>query len=435
MFNILNEKKKQLDIHTLEVLKKSASSVLVKVIALLVGLLLSVALGRLLGPKGFGIINLANRIVNILIIFGLLGVRQVLIREIAIAHENGDYKTIGNMMNSSYLLNGGFTLISSVFLILLAPWISINLFHQPALTFPLIVFFLALTPQIFSRIYSSALVGYRKIWQSNLVEQALSIIITSTILLVIWLSGYEINVNLVAVLYAIGRISVALTVGLYWHHLFGRGGPWESQPKKLFLRSKPLFLSTLSAIVIANIDVVFLGFFTTAKDIGLYSAALNLALLTSFFLQIVSTAVGPKIAALYGRGNIEETQKMVRRITWSLILISVIPLFFFLGFGKILLNLWGDKFISAYGILIVLSIGQFVNVATGVAGQVLIMTGNERVNTNIMIFFVIVDVLLSGLLIYKFGVIGAAIANACIVIGLNVTKVILARAKTGISTI
>jgi O-antigen/teichoic acid export membrane protein len=50
------------------------------------GLLLSVALGRLLGVKDFWVINLANHTVSIFVIIGLLGVRQVIVEKVSIAH-------------------------------------------------------------------------------------------------------------------------------------------------------------------------------------------------------------------------------------------------------------------------------------------------------------------------------------------------------------
>ena len=55
--------------HTLEVVKKSGSATIVKVLGMIAGLLVSVALARILGAKGLGIINLTSKIVSILIKF------------------------------------------------------------------------------------------------------------------------------------------------------------------------------------------------------------------------------------------------------------------------------------------------------------------------------------------------------------------------------
>ena len=76
----------KLDSHTLEVLAKSAPSIMARLAAIFIGLLLRIKLGVQLGVKGFGIISLVNRIVSIDVIIGLPGVRQVIIKEVSIAH-------------------------------------------------------------------------------------------------------------------------------------------------------------------------------------------------------------------------------------------------------------------------------------------------------------------------------------------------------------
>ena len=95
-----------LDEHTLEVIKKSSASIIVKVIGMFVGLGVSVFLGRTIGPDGLGIINLSHRIVNLLIVIGLFGMQQVIIKEVPIAKDKKEYKHIGNVMYSAYLING-----------------------------------------------------------------------------------------------------------------------------------------------------------------------------------------------------------------------------------------------------------------------------------------------------------------------------------------
>ena len=101
-------------------------------------------------PKGLGIINLSNRIIKILLVVGLLGMRQVIIKEVAIAHNKKDLTHIGNVMHTAVLLNGGITLLLTVIFILLSPWLANEVFNEPKLTYPLIAFLIVITPQIFS---------------------------------------------------------------------------------------------------------------------------------------------------------------------------------------------------------------------------------------------------------------------------------------------
>nr|WP_202795642.1 flippase [Algoriphagus machipongonensis] len=425
----------KLDIHTLEVMTKSITSLFVKVGGVLIGMLVSIALGRILGPDGYGIINLAERVINILIIVCLLGVRQLIVKNIAIAKEHEDFQSIGNIMHSAYILNGVVTLLLSSIFIIISPWLSNDVFHEPRLTIPLMIFLVGLTPQVMSRLLSSGLIGYRKIWQSNLVEQTLSIAITGLFLFLLYFIGLEITVNIVAVIYVIGRIGVTITVSMYWSSLFTFKSKWERKSITLFRDSLPLFLSSVSTIIISNSDVIILGIFASTSDIGLYGIAIKIALLTSFFLQITNSSVGPKIAALYFNGSIMETEQMVKKVTRVLLICGLVSIVIFIFFGNLILSLWGDEFQAAYIILLILSFGQLFNIGTGAAGQILTMTGHEKFNRNITVFYMILNILLNYIFIKKFGILGAAFINSFTVISLNVTRVIYAKKLTGISTI
>lgn len=426
---------KKLDIHTFEVLTKSISSFFVKAGGVLIGLVVSVSLGRILGPDGYGIINLAEKILNILIVLGLFGVRQLIVKNVAIAKEEENYQLIGDTMHSAYKLNGGGAIILSILFIFLSPWISENIFHESRLTIPLMIFLVGLAPQVFSRIISSGLIGYRKIWQSNLVEQTLSITLTGVFVLIAYLSGIYISVSIVALFYVLGRIGVTLSVSLYWNKLFSFQSKWEVKPISLFFDSLPMFLSTVSTIIISNADVIILGIFVDSSYIGLYGIAIKVALLTSFLLQITNSSIGPKIAALYQKGNIKETQKMVQKVTRVLLVFGLISIFLFIIIGEYILSFWGEEFIDAYFILIILSFGQLFNIGTGAAGQLLTMTGFEKINRNISIICMVLNLIFGFIFIKSYGINGAAIVNSITVIILNISRVYFAKKLTGISTI
>ena len=113
-----------LDIHSIEVIKKSFSSMIVKISGMLIGLLVSVALARLLGAEGFGIINLASKIVAIITILGLLGIPQVIIKEVSIGRTQENWKHIGDVMHTSYILSG-----------LVTPWCFFSIYFFSTLDF------------------------------------------------------------------------------------------------------------------------------------------------------------------------------------------------------------------------------------------------------------------------------------------------------------
>ena len=432
--NILN-KIKSLDKHTIEVFKKSFSAAVIKVIGMFLGLAVSVYLGRVLGPEGLGIINLSTRIINIVLAIVFLGMNQVIIKEVAISYSKNDNEHIGNVMKSSYWLNGLFSLIISVFLILLSPTIAEKVFNKPDLTYPLIIALLVLTPQLFTMVFSAALVGYKKIWQSNLFTQTLSIGICALNLLLLYALNKEITINIVAACYAIGRVFATVFSGFYWNSLFVNKNNSRLIINKLLKTSLPLFIVSLSSIIATKFDIIVLGLFEDSKAVGLYSVASMIAFITSFFLIVSNSALAPKIATLFKDNRIKELEKMVQTITKGLTIIAGTQLLVVILFGKYILNIWGYEFIDAYWALVILSFGQFINISTGAAGLILVMTNNEKIQTKISITTVIIAACMWIILIPTFGIIGAATATSFIVIYENLLRVFYSKKIVNVMTI
>jgi len=425
----------KIDIHTKEVIKKSASSSMVKIIGMVFGLGVSIFLGRTLGPEGLGIINLSNKIVSLFVILGLLGMNQVLVKNIAIGHSKKNWQLIGNSMFTAYWINGGLTLILSLLLIFAAPWIANTIFSDSRLVFPLTIAMIAMVPQVFSRIFSSGLIGYRKIWQSNLVNQTMSVVIVGILLFTFWVFNLVITINRVALFYGMGRLVVTISMWFYWRKLFHHKQKNNFIAGVLLKTALPLFFVSITNIITTSSSPIFLGWLGDAKQVGFFSVAARLALLTSFFLQVTTSALSPKIAALFANGKITELEKMLQKITGGLIIIGIVPVIVFVIAGNPILSVWGGEFSSAYWVLVILSIGQFFNISTGATGITLMMCGKEKMLSKIKILELISNLLLNYFLIYYFQAIGAAIAIAFTMALINTIKLLIVKNKLGIKVI
>ncbi len=434
MFRYLKNKIALLDIHTKEVAKKSFTSIIVKAIGMLAGLLLTVMLGRTLGAEGLGIISLANQIIAILLIFCFLGTNQILIKEISISFDNKELGRISDIIRSSIKLIGTISLIVAIIIISARKRISFSFFNEPQLIQPLTLFCLALVPQMISRILSAGLIGYRKIWQSNLVDQALSTLITLLIFAFLYFIN-KITILSIAFAYIIGRVLVTIIVGSYWKNIHPYKGEGKNLLQVLVKPAIPLYVATLSTVINANSSIIILGLFEDAKQIGLFTVASRVALLTSFFLQITISALAPNISTLYKKKDIESLRNMIQRTTLGLFIIGLMSFIIFSISGKYILGIWGEDFKSAYAILIIISIGQLLNISTGPAGLILTMCGFEKTIGNISIISLIVSLLLNIIFISVWGITGAAIAMATTIIFDNIAKLVYAYKKTGIWTL
>lgn len=212
--------KRKIDATAFEILKSSMASISIKVFGMGAAFGVSVFLGRTVGPLGLGTINLANQIVTVCSVFAMFGMQHVLIKKIAIAFEKKQWATIKDSIDTSILFNGGFSLLLSTLGILFAENIALNLFNDPSLVMPLVVFFISLFPLTLTRVLIYSLNGIKKIWQSNLLDQVLSISIVALVLLVILLFDLDVSVNLIGYIYLAARVLVFICTTVYWKKNF-----------------------------------------------------------------------------------------------------------------------------------------------------------------------------------------------------------------------
>lgn len=424
--------KLNLDSNTSEVLKKSIPTAFVKLMGMVLAIIVSVFLGRTLGAEGLGVINLSNRLVAILLVVCMFGMRQVLIKEIAIGHNKNDLKKIGDALRTAYIFNITISVFVSISLILLSPWLANSFFKVPELEWVLVLSFIVFPFQILTRIFSSGLSGYRKIWQASLVDQTLSVFIVFITLLIYYIVDIEITILNVVIAYLIGRFVTAIVLGVYWHTIFSSTLKKEQKTKELLKTAFPILLVSLTSTIYKNIDIIMIGWLCSAKEVGIYAVASRIAIVSGFLLNVANSAVAPKFATLYDDNKKAELQKLVQYVTVTLLLMSFVVLAISVGFGNFMLSIWGLEFQSGYVVLIILSIGQFFNVATGTVGTILTMTGFEKKLLSVNTVFMLINIILNYIFIKLWGLEGAALAYAVSIVGMNLTRVFFVHKYIGI---
>ena len=398
------------------------------------GMVVSILLGRTIGPTGLGIISLANQVAGFALIFIIFGLDKVLIKEIAIAYEKADEQRIADVIYTSRIIMVILASVISVAGLIFLDKI-VDLFNEPQLKIPMSIAFVIMNVQIHSRIYASGINGYRKIWQSNLVNDTLSTIFVLFALLISLVLKIELTVVHIAVYYAIGRIIVFITIRTYWYTLyrFKRKPIWAG--KNLLKTAFPLLLFSATYMIASHADTIMLGWLSTTDEVGYYNVAFRLGSLTNILLVISISVLMPKIASLYAEKRNMELQIMVQNVTKGLIGVGFASVIFFILLGKPILSLWGEKFLLSYYPLIIIASGQFINVATGSTGVILMMSGHEKILGIITLISALANVTLNYFLIVRYGALGAAMASAITVSSENIIKVFIVQRKTGIMTL
>ena len=423
-----------LDEHSKEVFFKSSSTVLIQIVGILARLLTSVFLGRTLGAAGLGDVNLINQVITIVMVFSMFGMDHVILKNTAIGYGVKDFKLIGGTLFTALRVNVLIAIILTVLGVLSSGFIS-QIFKNPQLQTPIIIVFLVIVPQTIGNIFSSSINGYNKVWQSRLLKDFLTSLIVFIGVCLYWLLSIDVNLYSIIILYVVGRCITFIAATIYWKSLYKPIFLKSVFDKSMLKMAVPLLFVSATTLLASSIDVLMLGWLSGSEKVGLYTVAARLVLFIAFFLQITNSAISPKIATFYSNKNFTEMSVMVKKVTFWLIIIGLLSALFFVVLGKPILGFWGDGFVEAYTCLIILCIGQFVNVSTGCSGVLLIMCGHEKIFSYISTSFLILNIILNYFLIIEYQEIGAAIATTTAIVGENIVRVIVAKYKTGILTL
>ena len=195
-------------------------------------------------------------------------------------------------------------------------------------------------------------------------------------------------------------------------------------------------LSALS-VINSRIDIQMIGMIMSEKEalnsIALFNVANKAAMGLGLGLLISNYVLGPSASELFHTGQQERLQNIVTKTSRIVMLLSL-PLFLGLIFGGYwLLGLYGPGYNEAYPTLLILIFGQFVNVATGAVGYLLILTKNEKYTIIGMGVSVVINISLNLMLIGDYGIEGVAVATALSLAAWNLIMLYYLVKKTGIN--
>ncbi|MDE1167875.1 MAG: MATE family efflux transporter [Pseudomonas sp.] len=149
-----------------------------------------------------------------------------------------------------------------------------------------------------------------------------------------------------------------------------------------------------------------------ADQVAGYAVALRIAALINFLLIAMNFIVAPRIAQLHSRHQHAELQQLITQSMRLLYLLATPIVIGVVIFAGPLMSLFGSQFVAGTQILIILALGQLINVATGPVGYLLTMTGHETAMRNMYVLSGLACISLVCVLTPLFGVAGAAWATA-----------------------
>jgi O-antigen/teichoic acid export membrane protein len=193
---------------------------------------------------------------------------------------------------------------------------------------------------------------------------------------------------------------------------------WDAAPleagalSKLFRYAGPRAPAALFSQLLFWTDLFVLTRYASGAEVGVYSAALRAGQILVLFLTSVSLMFSPYVADLHNRGERAQLDRLFKNLTrWTIA--ATIPLFLLLVVTPgSALRVFGASFSEGQAALLILLAGQFINIATGSVGFVLIMVGRTGWDLGVYAGSFALNLGLAFWLCPRYGMEGAAVANA-----------------------
>lgn len=418
-----------------------------RLVAIAAAFVLNLVLARSLAPEDYGIYFVVMNTMIILATVASVGMDRTVVRFAAARKAVGDWNGVRAVIVRCLVTVLTTTTLVCLAFYLLIPWFFTQVVKMPAAIALAGLMVLWLFFSSLQRQFAETFRGLNDIRRATLFggfrnNGIIISLITCGTLLILWAAG---AMSLVTAFATTVCASLAVVIAATWTlrrrlhamhdhpQLAPSSGDWSTS--RVLREGWPLWLASLIAVLRAQANGWFAAGFDTAEHVALFAIAERFVLLVTAPLTIVNLLLPPVVAELHARGEIRRLERVVQAVGGlaSLPCIGILVLLVLIG-RQILGLLFGDHYEAAYPLLVILCIGQVVNMATGSWQVVLPMTGLRRQTLHVSMWAVAVQFSCSVIGGYIAGVLGVAVgATAGAIVG-NVLGLLAARRHLSIWT-
>jgi O-antigen/teichoic acid export membrane protein len=392
-----------------------------------------VIVARVLGAADYGVFNLARNLVDTTSLLTRAGL------DVGLQRHFGETRAVPDHAARALVLRQVRVLVSILALVPVAA-VALGLGRvleenvYPHAGFAQLLLCLALGLPFVSDlcVLGGAYRGSLKLTPSVLAESVLMPTARLLIILALFLLGWRLWA--VALGTTLGAVLASGWLALRARRDFAaRAQPSASwaQSRRVLRYSSVMAAATLVTTLTSTMDILTLGRYVSAEQLGQYSLAKTLFVLTGFFAIAFSQGLGGMVADRHVQGDREGLLR-VMSLTFQWIALGTLPVFaIFLFWGAQITQLFGPSFTISPAVVAWLAGGQFVLALFGQMGWALSMTGRHVLEFRILASGLAVAAVLCFIAVPVYGQLGAAIATFCAIVIVNGSRMFFVRRALG----
>lgn len=372
-----------------------------------------VILARTLGPADYGLYSSVLTFVIFFLFFRDFGLTAALIKKIAEFKVQEKYAEIKTAIISIFSIQLVCSLVMGAVFFLLAEFLARSYFHdaRAATILKLLVLYVVFSVLFITQ--KSSFLGF----QRNVLFGSFDVSKNLTVLLLTLLFFYF-NLGVLAPILA--YVFVPIVLFIFYLPFFLRTFPFfshksipgKSTTKDLILFGLPVFASAIGGKVIGYFDTLFLTYFRTLAEVGIY----NIILPSAMIFVDIGTSLGMVVFPLASELSAKNDQQklsvgldLVHRYFFAAVLPVIITIAFFARY--FIVAFFGEVYSSGTLAFQILLLGVLCLMVGGINNSILVGIGHPKAVTKIILWAALANVLFNLLLIPRLGLTGAAVAT------------------------
>jgi stage V sporulation protein B len=377
------------------------------IVSMLFGFLITVLLGRYLGADDLGLYRMVSTLQIIAMLFAAVGIPAAVIKYVA--EDKEDRKKINSIVSSGVITSLLLGIIFSV-LFYVSSGIFEELFKMQGLSSLLKI----LSPVFPFTLVGGVLLGFlnglremKKYGSATIIQSVLMIIVS---VLLIYLGFGVAGVIIGVVLASVGWCLYLLLITRNYFDVTFEG--YASNTKEMLKFGVQIFAANAINLVNYQADIVMIGYFLTATDVGYYAVAVGLSRFFWLIPQAVQAITYPATSEYWSKNNQSALQVMIDK-SMKYTACALFPIGLGIGFfaNEVITLIYGDAFIHAVLPLQILVVGTVVyGVVRAIGGSATAM-GRPDIGLKIVGISATTNIALNILLIPIYGISGAAVAT------------------------
>lgn len=384
-----------------------------------------VVVAKAYGPAALGFYALGTTLVWLTSVLAQFGIDTGVVRYVAHYRAEEDVSRIRGTIILSICVTFVTSLGVATLIFLGADFLANNVYQKPFMVSVLRIFSVSLPLFTLLSITAFAIGGFQTIGGAHkhgtYVRQVFQPLINLVLIVIFYLLGARI---LGAGLAYVISMAIGCAIALYYlrrvfPQIIDGGTPAKYEPKALFSTSGPMVVANVMPYVGNWTALTVLGIFSTSSDVGIFNAASRTGTLSALVLFAFSGIFSPIASNLYKRGSLGNLGNLYKDVSLWAFTGSLVVFLLTVFLGRDIMVIFGPAFVPGWSALVVVAGAQLFSSSVGLTDRLLSMTGHQKIVMFATVGSTILGVAVSFVLIPIYGILGAAVATAVLIVCSN----------------